>query len=165
MDPKYLIAEQLGIRLESIGGLHIWEAQPVWKHQKAVDRIRASIRPGSESHADTSIACECVHAADVYVQFKDGSLKRPDVSIFCREPSEQEDAITLLPEAVIEVVSKGYEAKDLEIGPRFYLQQGVKDIVVYDPATQRIVHTRRDGVHEYTSPKELRFECGCVCVV
>ena len=33
------------------------------------------------------------------------------------EPDEQDDAITLLPEAVIEVVSKGYEAKDLEIGP------------------------------------------------
>jgi Uma2 family endonuclease len=158
MDPKYLIAEQLGIRLESVGGLHIWEAQPVWKHQKAVDRIRASIR-------NVGPNCACVHAADVYVQFRDGSLKRPDISIFCKEPTEQEDAITLLPEAVIEVVSKGYEKKDLEIGPKFYLSQGVKDILVFDPSTLRGIHTRKEGVTEFASPEEISLECGCVCTI
>ena len=30
-----------------------------------------------------------------------------------------EEAIKLVPEAVIEVISKGYEAKDIEIGPQF----------------------------------------------
>ena len=59
------------------------------------------------------------------MQFSDGSLKRPDISIFCREPDEQDDAVTLVPEAVIEVVSKGYEAKDLQIAPDFYLSRGV----------------------------------------
>jgi hypothetical protein len=49
--------------------------------------------------------------------YPDGSLKRPDISIFCHEPEEQDDAISLVPEAMIEVVSRGYEAKDLEIGP------------------------------------------------
>lgn len=62
-------------------------------------------------------------------------MKRPDISLFCREPDEQDEAIRLVPEAVIEVVSAGYEAKDLEIGPRFYLTQGVKDIIVFDPHT------------------------------
>lgn len=57
--------------------------------------------------------------SDVYVSFPDGSLKRPDISIFCQEPAEEEEAITLVPEAVIEIVSKGFEAKDFEIGPRF----------------------------------------------
>lgn len=57
----------------------------------------------------------------VYQQFLNG-LKRQDTSIFCREPAEekQKNAPTLIPEAVVEVVSKGYEAKDLEIGPPFY---------------------------------------------
>src|SRR4029453_15978225 len=106
-----------------------------------VDRIRATIKPQDAAR------CACVHAADVYIQFPDGSLKRPDISIFCREPDdkEQEEAITLVPEAVIEVVSKGYEAKDLEIGPRFYLSQGVKDVVVFDPTTLLVLHLRRDG--------------------
>ena len=159
LDPKFLLAEQLGIRLEVVGGLHIWEAQPVWRHQKAIDRIRGT------THVREGSACACVHAADVYVEFRDSSLKRPDVTIFCREPDEQEDAIKLLPEAVIEVVSKGYEAKDLEIGPRFYLSQGVKDVVVFDPTTQLVLHVRADGVRRLISPVPIDLECGCSCVV
>jgi Uma2 family endonuclease len=159
IDPKFLKAEELGIRLEIVGGLPIWEAHPVWKHQKAVDRIRASIQ------ARPDVPCQCVHAADVYVQFPDGSLKRPDVAIFCSEPDEQEDAVRLLPEAVIEVVSKGYEAKDLELGPRFYLSQGVKDIVVFDPSTLLVLHVRRDGTRRLVSPQPLALECGCDVVV
>jgi Uma2 family endonuclease len=158
MDPKYLLAEQLGIRLESMGGLHIWEAQPVWRHQKAVDTIRASIR-------NIGPDCKCVHAADVYVQFADGSLKRPDISIFCKEPAELDDAITLLPEAVIEVVSKGYEVKDLELGPRFYLEQGVKDVLVLDPIAGTVLHARSDGTHAFKSPHDFVLECGCSCTV
>jgi Uma2 family endonuclease len=162
MDPKFLRAEDLGIRLEMVGGLPLWEPHPVWKHQKAVDRIRASIRVAS---GDDPEGCQCVHAADVYVQFRDGSLKRPDVSIFCREPADEEEAITLLPEAVIEVISKGYEAKDLEIGPRFYLSQGVKDVVVFDPYTLVVLHIRADGVQRLVSPVDISLECGCTCTV
>lgn len=159
LDPKFLRAEELGIRLEIVSGLPIWEAHPVWKHQKAIDRIRATItsRPGSP--------CGCVHASDVYVQFRDGSLKRPDIAIFCREPDETEDAITLVPAAVIEVVSRGYEAKDLEIGPPFYLSQGVKDVVVFDPSTLLVLHARVDGTRRLVSPEPLEFECGCAVTV
>lgn len=155
--PIFLRAEELGIRLEVVSGLPIWEAHPVWKHQKAVDRIRATISRREET------ACACVHAADVYVQFPEGSLKRPDVAIFCSEPDEQEDAITLIPEAVVEVVSKGYEAKDLEIGPPFYLSQGVKDVLVFDPTSLLVLHARRDGTRRMTSPVDIDLECGCSC--
>jgi len=160
IDPKFLRAEELGVRLEIVAGLPIWEAHPVWRHQKAVDRIRASIRTRGEGPP-----CACVHASDVYVQFRDGSLKRPDVAIFCREPDEDDDAITLIPEAVIEVVSKGYEAKDLEIGPPFYLSQGVKDVVVFDPATLLVLHARTDGTRRLTSTVSIELECGCSCAV
>jgi Uma2 family endonuclease len=146
-----------------VGGLPIWEPHPVWKHQKAVDRIRATIAPVSA--ATEGEACGCVHAADVYVQFPEGSLKRPDIAIFCEEPSEQEEAITLVPEAVIEVISKGYEAKDLEIGPRFYVSQGVKDVVVFDPYTLVVLHVRGDGAERKVSPVDITLECGCRCTV
>lgn len=158
IDPKFLRAEELGIRLEIVSGLPIWEAHPVWRHQKAIDKLRSTLVPQPGS------ACACVHASDVYVQFRDGSLKRPDIAIFCREPDELEDAITLLPEAVVEVVSRGYEAKDLEIGPPFYLSQGVKDVVIFDPATLLVLHARRDGTRRYTSPQPIAFECGCALV-
>lgn len=161
LDSKFLSADELGLRLEIVRGLPIWEAHPFYKHQKAVDRIRATIERNPEAQQD----CACIHAADVYISFPDGSLKRPDISIFCREPEEEDEAITLVPEAVIEVVSKGYEAKDLEIGPHFYLSQGVKDVVVFDPYTLLVLHIRRDGVTRQVSPVTLSLECGCRCVV
>ena len=105
--------------------------------------------------------CACVDVADVYINFPDGSLKRPDISIFCREPDEEDEAITLVPEAVIEIISKGYEAKDLEIGPRFYLSQGVKDVVVFDPYSHRVYYFDADGKREYESPVTLALHCGC----
>ena len=159
IDPRFIRADELGIRLEIVAGLPIWEPAPALRHQRAVDRVRASIAPRAGT------PCACVHVADVYVAFPDGSLKRPDISIFCREPTELDEAITLVPEAVIEVVSKGYEAKDLTIGPAFYLSQGVKDVIVFDPLTLSVLHARRDGSRRVASPIELELECGCNCLV
>ncbi|MEO8074475.1 MAG: Uma2 family endonuclease [Acidobacteriota bacterium] len=159
MNPQFLTAEELGIRLEIAGDLAIWEASPIYKHQKEVDRIRDSIKKSQ----NTENTCDCIDAADIYVQFPDGSLKRPDISIFCREPSEdeQEEAIKLVPEAVIEVISKNYEAKDLEISPPIYLANGVKDVIVFNPYTKEIVRFRKDGIQNFTSPTEIELECGC----
>jgi Uma2 family endonuclease len=162
MDRRLLQANELGIRLEIVAGLPIWEPQPLLKHQRAVDRIRAAIEPAP---AQQATACAGVHIADVYISFPDGSLKRPDIALFCREPDEEDEAIRLLPEAVVEVVSKGYEAKDLEIGPQFYLAQGVKDVVVFNPYTLLVLHARRDGVQRHVSPVPISLECGCRCLV
>lgn len=161
MNPNLLRADELGIKLEIVNGLPLWEAHPVYKHQKAIDRIRATITP----IALNDEVCACIHASDVYVSFPDGSLKRPDIAIFCREPDEEDEAITLVPEAVIEIISKGYEAKDLEIGPSFYLSQGVKDVVVFNPYTLEVLHVRRDGAARKTSPVAIELECGCTCIV
>ncbi|HYQ91855.1 MAG TPA: Uma2 family endonuclease [Candidatus Competibacteraceae bacterium] len=165
MDSKFLRADELGIRLEIVGGLPIWESHPVYKHQKAIDRIRSSLGPATSSTLPAQRQCACIHVADVYISFPDGSLKRPDISIFCQEPAEEDEAIRLIPEAVIEVISKGYEAKDLEIGPHFYLSQGVKDVVVFDPYTLLVLHVRRDRVERRVSLVEILLECGCRCVV
>ncbi len=165
MEQRLLQANELGIRLEIVAGLPIWEPQPVYRHQKAVDIIRASITSNADNASNGEHRCECVHAADVYVSFPDGSLKRSDISIFCREPEEQEEAITLIPEAVIEVISKGYEAKDLEIAPQFYLSQGIKDVVVFNPYTLVVLHVRRNQVARHISPVKIDLLCGCSCVV
>jgi Uma2 family endonuclease len=156
----FLKANEIGLRLEITGGIPSWETQPVLLHQKAVDVIRESIRRSNQKSK-----CACVHYADLYITFPDGSLKRPDISIFCREPDETTTAITLIPEAVIEVISQGYEMKDLEINPTFFLSQGVKDVLVLDPMTKFILHARKDGKKTYTSPREFKLECGCVVTV
>jgi Uma2 family endonuclease len=103
--------------------------------------------------------------ADVSIRFADGSITRPDLAIFSRRPDEQDEAITLVPEAVIEIISKGYEAKDIELAPYFYLAQGVKDVVIFDPYTSFVLHARRDGRKNFTAPVTIRFECGCQCDV
>ena len=157
-------ADEAGARLEIVGGLPLWEASPAPRHQRAIDRIRASIQPHA-APPDAPGKCGCVHLSDVYISFPDGSLKRPDISIFCREPEEQDEAIMLVPEAVVEVISAGYEAKDLEAGPRFYLSQGVKDVVVFDPHTLLVLHIRRDRTTRQASPVTIDLECGCQCVV
>src|SRR5512138_3839732 len=115
-------ADELGIRLESAGGVSIWEAQPVYRHQADIFRIQASIRREDSSDG----GCACVHVSDVSIRFPDGSQKRPDIAVFCREPDEKDVEVTLVPEAVIVVLSKGYEANDLQIGVPFCLSQGVK---------------------------------------
>lgn len=155
MDARLLQAEALGIKLEIVNGLALWEAQPVYRHQRAVDRIRSTITP------TLITACQCIHIADVYISFPDGSLKRPDISLFCREPDEDETAITLIPEAVIEIISKGYEAKDLQIAPPFYLSQGVKDIIIFNPYTLAVLHIRPEGTQQWSSPVLLTLQCGC----
>jgi Uma2 family endonuclease len=154
-------ADELGIRLESVGGISTWEAQPVYRHQADIFRIQTSIRRPPASTG----GCACVHVSDVSIRFPDGSQKRPDIAIFCREPDEKDVEITLVPEAVIEVLSKGYEAKDLQIGVPFYLSQGVKDVIVYDPYTLKILHHRFAERFSLESPAEIILQCGCICVV
>ncbi len=162
LERTILEADEAGYRLEMVGGLPVWEASPAYKHQRTTFRIESSIRPVAGGEA----GCACVHAADVQVRFPDGSHKRPDIAIFCREPDEQETAVTLLPEAVIEILSKGYEAKDLEVGVPFYRRMGVKDIVVLDPDTHAVRHYQGAlPARELTSPVEITLQCGCRCTV
>ncbi len=156
-----LNSHDIGIRLEMVGGIPVWEGLPVLKHQKAADRIRSTIRPIERFGG----GCGCVHYYDLAMRFPDGSQKRPDIAIFCREPDEEDEEVTLLPEAVIEIISKGYEAKDLQIGVPFYLAQGIRDVVVFDPYTLKVLHFRQNKTREMTSPVEITFECGCVCTV
>src|SRR4051812_47378322 len=114
-------ADEAGIKLEYVNGLPIWEASPVIRHQRITDRIRASIRSGTSGGG----GCGCIHYADIYILFPDGSIKRPDICVFCEEPEEEDTMCTKIPEAVIEILSKGYEKKDTEVSLPFYLEQGI----------------------------------------
>jgi hypothetical protein len=159
-----LIGERDGVKLEIAGGIPTWEAFPAFRHQEHVDRVRASIRP--MEIGDGEAGCACIHAADVYVRFPDGSMKRPDISIFCRRPTEETTAITLLPEAVIEILSPTYEAKDLVVGVPFYLSAGIKDVLVLDPETLHVSHFRPGKTEEHhSSPALFTLECGCQVTV
>lgn len=154
-------SDKLGIKLEIMGNLPVWEPQPVYRHQKHAKRISESIRPcNNTAH---SRPCDCIWIQDVYIKFPNG-LKRPDISILCHEPPEdqQDRALSVVPEAVIEIISKGFERKDLKEGPAFYLANGVKDIVVFDPFIEKTYHFKPDFTAEYTAPVSLHLDCGCI---
>ena len=149
------------IRLEMANGIPTWEMMPLGRHQREVFRIESSIRAAVLGDAP----CGCHHYADLQIMFPDGSRKRPDVSIFCQEPEMDKEA-TLLPEAVIEVLSEDYEAKDLLVGVPFYRQVGIKDIFVLDPRNGDVRHWRQGQPEkQYKSPVTLTLLCGCVCTV
>lgn len=152
------VGEESGVRLEIVGGIPTWEASPSYRHQRHLFRIQSSIRRG----ADANGGCVCVHVSDVYIRFPDDSLKRPDIALFCREPEEETTAITMLPEAVIEIVSPGYEGKDLSVGVPFYLRMGIKDILVLDPSSGEVRHFR-PGHSEarHQTPQTFVLACGC----
>ncbi len=150
------------IRLEITGGVPTWEAFPGSRHQRTIDRIRASIVPIPDSQS----GCRCAHLSDVLISFRDGSLKRPDISIFCVEPPEQDEALTITPEAVIEIISPGYEYKDLSLNPQFYLAQEVADVVIVDPRSEVVIHYHhKTQVDNHSTPITLDLECGCRCVI
>jgi Uma2 family endonuclease len=153
------MADEAGVKLEITDGIPTWEAFPGPRHQKAVGRIFVSVERSSGSD------CACFKLLDTYIKFPDGSLKRPDIAIFCEEPPDQDEALETIPEAVLEVLSKDYEKKDTEIGAPFYLEQGVKDVILYDPRTQEVAHRRRDVTTEYKSPVTIALECGCQITV
>lgn len=154
-------ADDVGIRLEVIKGLAVWEMLPNLTHQKAIDRIRQNIEPNTEINGH----CACVHYADLHIKFPDGSDKRPDIAIFCVEPAETESAVTSVPAAVIEIISRGYEAKDLELGPPFYLAQGVQDVIIYNPYTNEVDRFEQAAHTEFQSPVTLTLHCGCEVTV
>jgi len=106
-DPGYLLerlVREQRIKLEITGGVPTWRLLPGVRHQKVIDRIRATIAPV----AGQAEECGWYHLADVSLIFPDGSYRRPDIAIFCIEPPNIDEAWECVPEAVIEIVSPGY---------------------------------------------------------
>ena len=153
------MADDAGVKLEITGGIPTWEAFPGMRHQKTIGRIFVSVERLSGSE------CACFQVSDAYIKFPDGSLKRPDIAIFCEEPPDIDEAYPQIPEAVLEVLSKDYEKKDTEIGAPFYLEQGVKDVILFDPRTREVTHRRHDGTRLLKSPVKIELECGCQITV
>ncbi len=153
--------EQQHVKLEITRGLPTWEAFPGIRHQKAVRRIVASIN-AIPDHPDK---CGCFDLTDIYIRFPDGSFKRPDIAIYCHEPADTDQATTEIPAAVIEVVSAGYELKDLELNPPFYLMHGIHDVIIVDPRTNVVWHHQTKHVQQLLSPISIDLTCGCRVVV
>jgi Uma2 family endonuclease len=80
-------------------------------------------------------------------------------------PPLQDEALSVIPVAVIEVINPGYEFKDVYLNPQFYLAQDVDDVVVVDPRSGVVTHYRTTGVAIHQAPVTLQLQCGCQCTV
>jgi len=154
------------VRLEYVRGRLKVEASPASRHQMTVDRIRASLTPT----AGHSSGCGCFSLADTLIRFPDPdqSLKRPDIAIFCQHPPESDEALEMLPAAVIEILSLGYEDKDLgDDGAPFYLACGVADVLVVDPRSRVVLHYQSSVPKPKTlqAPITVDLACGCRCTI
>jgi Uma2 family endonuclease len=149
-------AEELGLRLEMTDTGLVWEAMPGLRHQELAVGIYGAVRTsGGEG------ACECYRALDVYIRFPSGIVKRPDLSIFCRRPSDDEGFVHAVPEAVVEITSPESEDKDLIAAPPLYLANGVKDVIVVHRSRGEVHHWTVAGSRKLLSPAKIVLTCGC----
>ncbi len=154
-------ADEIGLKLEMSETGFPWEAAPGQRHQEVVLSVMTSIRPPRSNPRP----CECHRSNDVAIRFPDGLVKRPDISVFCKRPKEEEGLIHEIPEAAIEITSPGYEDKDLVLGPTIYLRNGVKDLIVLDRRTNEVHHWTLSGHATFASPHDFVLACGCQVTV
>lgn len=160
--PTYQDIQRLayqGVRLEITGGLPTWEAMPGALHNGVVDDIRQNLT----RHNVPNVFCGCHHIADTYIAFAPGLLRRPDIAIFCVKPPRPDGAITdLIPEAVVEVLSDGYEQKDRD-AVALYLGAGVLDVVLVDPRRCRVEWHRQGQPPDHRElPTTCALQMGCI---
>jgi len=153
----FVLGEQLGLKFELTDSGITWETYPGVEHQRLIYGIQTSL----DSHKSASGQCGCHHVADVDIVFPDGTVKRPDISIWCEWPKELEGFVHEIPEAVIEVVSPGYEGKDLVQGPPIYLRNGVKDVIVLHRQAGEVHHWNSSGHKVLATATVFDLECGC----
>lgn len=152
-------AGEVGIRVEISGQLPIWEMMPSPMHMLDAQAISETIRPAPNA---ANSGCGCFHAQDMAIRFPDGSIRRPDISIFCTRPARTREAATLIPTAVVEVVSPTSHEKDIVISPPFYLSHGVRDVFVYNPETLTVIHFTSGPPQSHPIPTEFETASGCL---
>jgi hypothetical protein len=141
-------AAKASVRLEYVRGRTKWEASPASRHQKALQRIERSLRPSPATPAAAPASpwpTRWFVSATPIARWRCASarsaIKRPDLAIFCAEPPDTDEALEVIPAAVVEVLSLGYEDKDLgPDGAPFYLTYGVQDVLIVDPRSGAVYH-------------------------
>ncbi len=160
--PTYQDIQRLayqGVRLEITGGRTTWEAMPGALHNGVVDDIRQNLTRLNPPDAP----CGCFHIADTYIEFAPNLLRRPDIAIFCTRPPRPDGALTgIIPGAVIEVLSSGYEHKDRD-AVALYLGYNVHDVILVDPRRCTLEwHTYNQPPRLLDLPAACTVQMGCV---
>ena len=147
-------------KFEMVKGIGVWEASPVYNHQMIILDIQVSLLANRKPNG-----CECNPVSDATIIFPDGSVKRPDIAIYCHKPNNSNKALRELPRAIIEIMSHGYEKKDTAISIPFYLLHGIENVVLLNPRTNKVLHYHSGIIEDLISPVNLTFACGCSATI
>lgn len=60
LERAFAEADEIGFRMELVGGIPTWELPPSLYHQATIDRTRATILRGRLSQG-----CDCAHFVDI----------------------------------------------------------------------------------------------------
>ena len=153
-------ADECFVKIEMTAGIPTWEAMPGVRHQRIIMDVWNSVRRSFGGEGD----CGCHALVDVMVRFPEGSFRSPDVVIYGQQLPDIDGATDVIPAAVVEIVSPGYEETE-RLGLPFSLAQGIADVVVYDPRTGEVVHATPKGQTVHAAPVDLAFACGCAVTI
>lgn len=144
---EFLDMDFRGARAELEDGLIFMMAGGSEEHSRIAGNILAFLRQKLRG-----TGCR-PYGSDFAAQTGDDTVRLPDVSVYCGNPSAAENARKKLlgdPVVVVEVLSPSTARLDQKTKLEEYRSlDGVRDILLVDPGTERVRHVRRNDLAEW----------------
>ncbi len=147
--PKYLTRQQgeytledyydlpEDVRAELIDGVFYYFSAPTVSHQEISGNIYSQL---VEQIGRKNGKCKVFFSPiDVQLDCDDKTMVQPDILILCDKDKQKEHVIYGAPDFVLEVLSPSTRIKDLTIKHRKYLNAGVREYWIIDPAEKRLI--------------------------
>ena len=148
-----------GQRAELIDGVMYDMAPPTYKHQKLVQQLSRII---GNHIADKGGPCEVLPAPfGVLLNADDKTYVEPDISVICDKNKISDRGCEGAPDFIIEIVSPSSRRKDYSTKNTLYLDAGVREYWIVDPARERttIYHYEEDAAPMIV-PFNQPIQCG-----
>lgn len=103
------------------------------------------LRSWQENEADEGLLLQ-----DVFVELPGHQFLAPDIAWWsaARRPAVRAGAIDVLPELVVEVLSPATRVNDLGVKRDYYLDVGIRELWLADPAAKTLVRARLSSTDE-----------------
>lgn len=125
------------VRAELIDGELIFLEAPSFTHQEMITELLVEIKMFIRSHKGT---CRVLPSPlDVQLDCDDRTMVQPDVVIVCDRDKIIDRCIYGAPDLVIEVLSKSTRKKDTVIKLNKYMNAGVREYWMIDPAYKKVI--------------------------
>ncbi len=125
------------VRVELIDGVIYDMSAPYTTHQEIALEVARQLANQIKTKGGK---CKVfVSPIDVQLDCDDKTMVQPDVLILCDPDKQKKKVIYGAPDFVLEVLSPSTRKKDLTIKHRKYLNAGVREYWIIDPAEKRLI--------------------------